>query len=64
MPFVGMPACRWKIDQLIYLRVFSADICVSFFSADSRGKGLQIFKLIWRPIELFAPEEQHVNRKI
>jgi hypothetical protein len=31
------------VYQLINLRVFSAVICVSFFPADSRGKGLQIF---------------------
>jgi hypothetical protein len=32
LPSVGRPACRKKVYQLINLRVFSAVICVSFFS--------------------------------
>jgi hypothetical protein len=60
----GKQACGWQGDLLIYLRAFFADICVSFFPADSRGKGPQIFNLIWWPIEIFAPEEHYVKRKI
>ena len=86
------------MDQLIYLRGFSADICVSFFfplilaekvrrslglikinqsagfflrisalaffSADSRGKGAQIFNLIWWPIEIFAPYVRGTIRRL
>ena len=46
MPAEGRPAWRRQGDQLINLRVFSADICVSFF-----------------PLEIYAPEEQYVNRE-
>jgi hypothetical protein len=46
LPSAGLPAEGRQVDQLIYPRVFSADICVSFFSADSRGKGAQIFNSI------------------
>jgi hypothetical protein len=45
------------VDQLIYLRVFSADICVSFFSADSRGKGAQIYSF-------FTPMIYQIIKKI
>jgi len=39
-------------------------ICVSFFPADSRGKGAQIFNLIWWTIEIFAPYVLGTTRRL
>jgi hypothetical protein len=50
-------------EDLLICWFFPRISALAFFSADSRGKGLQIFNLIWWPIEIFAPEEHYVTRK-